>query len=307
MTAPGNDAYTDTSPTKSITLHHNAFKGVLLVACGLFFFACMDTTTKYLAAHYNVPFVVAIRYLTHCLVMVVILAPRHASHLIKTQRTGLVILRGLSLTLVSLFVGLSLQRMPLAETTAINFLAPMLVVLLASPMLGERIGRTGWIAVVMGFMGVLLIVRPSSGLDTTGVIFALLAAGGNAAYQLLSRLLASTEKAITLLFYTALVGSICFGIALPWFSEKAPTSTLEIILFLSMGLYGGLGHYLFTLAYQHAPASLLAPVIYLQLFWAGLLGWLIFDSTPDALSILGMAIIAGAGLMIAVKSRRARI
>jgi drug/metabolite transporter (DMT)-like permease len=73
-----------------------------------------------------------------------------------------------------------------------------------------------------------------------------------------------------------------------------------------MGLYGGLGHYLFTLAYQYAPASLLAPVIYLQLFWAGLLGWLIFNSTPDALSVLGMAIIACAGLMVAVKSRRSR-
>ncbi|RYG12169.1 MAG: EamA/RhaT family transporter, partial [Chitinophagaceae bacterium] len=182
--------------------HENALKGFLLVAIGLFFFSCVDTTTKYLATHYNVPFVVAIRYITHCLLMIIILAPRHSIQLVKTQRTGLVIVRAASLTILSLLIGLSLQRMPLAETTAINFLAPLLVVLLAGPTLGERIGLIGWIAVISGFIGVLLIVRPGSGLDSLGVFFALLAAAANAVYQLLSRVLASTEKALTLLFYT---------------------------------------------------------------------------------------------------------
>jgi drug/metabolite transporter (DMT)-like permease len=280
-----------------------AFKGILLAASGLLFFACMDTTTKYLTAHFNVPFVVAMRYLVHCTLMLVILAPRHSGKLIKTQRTGLVIVRAATLTIASLFVGLALQRMPLAETTAINFLAPTLVALFATFILGEEIGGLGWIAVVAGFIGVLLIARPSSGLDFSGVVFALLAACAGAAYQLLSRVLSSTEKAVTMLFYTALVGSIVFGIALPWFWENKVPSNLELALFFSMGLAGGLGHFLFTLAFRYAPASVLAPVTYLQLLWAGLLGWLIFDTTPDGLSILGMVIIAGAGLLIALKSR----
>lgn len=284
-------------------LPHNTLKGFLLAAAALFLFSCMDSTTKYLTTHYNVPFVIAMRYIVHFLLMMMILAPRHSAQLIHTQRTGLVIARAVVLTIASVCMGMALQRMPLAETTAINFLAPTLVALLAGSILGEKIGAWGWAAIVTGFIGVLLIARPGGGLDAVGVAFALGAAAANSAYQLLSRLLASTEKAITLLFYTALVGSIIFGIALPWFWEKEAPSTLELILLLSMGVSGGLGHYLFTLAYRHAPASMLAPMTYLQLLWAGLLGWLIFGTTPDSMSLIGMAIIAISGLIIAFKAR----
>lgn len=289
--------------TKPIILRENAFKGFILISTGLLLFACMDSTTKYLAIHYNVPFVVFMRYITQCFLMMLILAPRHSRHLIKTGRTSLVILRSASLCIASLFMGLALQLIPVAETTAINFLAPILVVLI-SPLLGERISFVGWVAVVMGFIGVILIVRPGSGLNIYGIVFCLIAACANTTYQLMSRVLASTERAITLLFYTTLVGSICFGLTMPWFWENKLPNSLELALFLGMGLSGGLGHYFFTLAYSHAPASLLAPVLYLQLLWAALLGWLIFDSIPDTLSILGMIIIATSGLLIALKSRR---
>ena len=91
---------------------------------------------------------------------------------------------------------------------------------------------------------------------------------------------------------------------MPWFWENKIPSGLEITLFLGMGLFGGLGHYLFTLAYSHAPASLLSPVLYLQLLWAALLGWIIFGTVPDALSMGGMIIVAASGLLIALKSRK---
>lgn len=298
-----NDPQADRPAVAHPVLVQNAFKGFLLAALALFLFACMDSTTKYLTTHYNVPFVVAMRYLVHFLLMVMILAPRHSAQLIKTQRTSLVVLRAVVLTIASLCMGMALQRMPLAETTAINYLAPTLVALLASSMLGEHIGRLGWAAIVTGFVGVLLIARPGGGLDAIGVMFALGAAAANATYQLLSRLLASTEKAITLLFYTALIGSIVFGIALPWFWEDELPSKLELILLISMGVTGGLGHYLFTLAYRHAPASILAPLTYIQLLWAGLLGWIIFDTIPDGISLIGMSVIAAAGLLIAFKSK----
>ena len=294
---------TDPASPQPAALPTNVLKGFLLPAAGLLLFACMDSTTKYLAAHYNVPTVVAMRYIVHCVLMLVILAPRHSNKLITTQRTSLVILRAALLTMASLFIGLALQRMPLAETTAINFLAPTLIALFAGSLLGEQIGGLGWAAVITGFIGVLLIARPGSGLDVLGIVFALGAAAANAAYQVLSRLLASTERAITLLFYTALIGTIVFGLALPWFWENKTPSTHEIILFIGMGTFGGLGHYLFTLAYRYAPASVLAPMTYLQLLWAGLLGWIIFDSTPDAWGITGMVIIAASGLLIAIKSR----
>lgn len=304
-----------TTPTdlseKSPQAPARALKGVFLAAAGLLLFACMDTTTKYLTLHYNVPFVVAMRYWVHCALMIAILAPRYPGRLFATQlhtrRRGLVLLRALALVTASLFIGLALQRMPLAETTAITFLAPMLVVLLASPALGEKVGALGWIAVMTGFAGVLLIARPGGGLDAVGIVFGLFTAGANATYQLLSRVLARTERTVTLLFYTALVGSLIFGLALPWSWPTQPPSRFELLLFLCMGLAGGLGHYFFTQAYRYAPASILAPVVYLQLFWAVLLGWLVFDSTPDTWSMLGMTIVVGSGVMIAFKSSRARL
>lgn len=276
----------------------------MLAASALLLFAGMDACTKYLTTHYPVPVVVAMRYLVHLALMLAILAPRHSQILVKTQRKNLVLIRGACLALLSLFMATALQRMPIAETTAISFLAPMMVALLASRILNERIGIVGWLAVVMGFAGMLLIVRPGSGLDTVGVVFAFLAAATGAAYQLLSRLLASTEKASAMLFYAALIGSTVYGLAFPFFWENKIPSALDVGLFLFMGAAGGFGHYLFTLAYHHAPASLLAPVTYLQLIWALLLGWLLFDNTPDTTSLLGMGIVAASGLMIAFKSRR---
>jgi drug/metabolite transporter (DMT)-like permease len=279
-------------------------KGVLLLVAALFLLACMDSTIKYLVTQYNVPLVVAVRYLTHCLLMIVILAPSQGKQLVQTQRTGLVIIRAACLAAASFFVALALQRMPVAETTAINFLAPMLVVLLARPVLGERIGVLGWTAAVTGFAGVLFIARPGSGLDVAGILFALCGVVANTSYQLLSRILAKTERTVTLLFYTGLIGAISFGVCLPWFWMGAAPTFWQLLLFLSVGITAVLGHYLFTLAYRYASASLLAPANYLQLLWAGLLGWLVFGHIPDHLSILGMGVVAFSGLLIAFKARQ---
>jgi drug/metabolite transporter (DMT)-like permease len=285
------------------TVHH-PLRGATLIAVSVLLFACMDTTTKYLAASYQVPFIMAIRYLINLALMVVVLTPRQGRQLVATNRTGLVLVRSACLTVASLTMGLALQRMPVAETTAILFFAPILVVLAARPLLGERIGPVGWAAAIAGFCGVLLIVRPGGGLETLGIIFALATAGMNVAYQLLSRLLAASERTIALLFYSVLVGAILFGISLPWvWSGRAP-SGLELAAFVSLGVLGVVGHFLYTAAYRHASASALAPMNYLQLVWAGLLGWFAFGHVPDPLSALGMAIIAASGVAIALASRR---
>jgi drug/metabolite transporter (DMT)-like permease len=279
-------------------------RGILLFVFGLFLFACMDATTKYLAERHPVPLIVAVRYIVNFLLMVALLAPSQGLRLVRTQRTGLVLLRAGCLASASLLVGLALQRIPVAETTAINFLAPMLVVLIAGPLLGERIGAVGWAAAIAGFVGVLLVVRPGSGLEAAGVLCALAAVLANAGYQLLSRTLADSERTLALLFYTAMVGAIVFGITLPWFWEDRAPGAFELLLFASLGVYGGLGHFLFTAAYRHAPASILAPMTYFQLVWAGLLGFLVFGHVPDGLSLIGMAVIAASGLVIALKPRR---
>lgn len=283
---------------------HHPVRGALLCLAALALFACLDTTTKYLTQTHAVPLIVGVRYLGNLLLMVAFLGPTHGRQMVRTQRTALVWVRGFCLAVASLLIGLALQRMPVAEMTAITFLSPILLVAVAGRLLGERVGWLGWVATLGGLAGVMLIVRPGSNVVSSGAIFVLGAVLLNLGYQLLSRVLAASETTFALLFYTALAGSIIYGLALPWYLEDRAPSLLEVVLFASLGVFGGVGHFLFTAAFRHAPASLLAPLNYVQLLWAGLLGWLVFDYIPDTQSLTGMAIVAASGVLVALKTRR---
>lgn len=281
--------------------------GALLFVCGLFFFACMDSTVKFLTTHYPVPVVAALRYIVNCLLMLALLAPRQGVRsLVQTTRTGWVLLRGVCLASATLFITLALKRMPLAETTAVVFLSPLLVVLIAGPLLREQVGVGDWVAALVGFLGILLIAHPGGAMDATGIAFALCATAALTGYQLLSRVLAASERTLTLLFHSVLFGSVAFGVTLPWFWEGALPPLPHMALFLLVGALGGLGHFLFTAAYRQTPASVLAPLMYMQLLWAGLLGWLVFGHVPDGISILGMGVVAACGVAAGLKSHRAR-
>ena len=282
---------------------HHPLRGALLCIAALALFACMDTTTKYLTQTHEVPLIVGVRYLGNLLLMAAFLGPTHGRQMIRTRRTGLVWIRAFCLAVASLLIGFALQRMPVAEMTAITFLSPILLVAVAGRLLGERVGWIGWAATVGGFTGVMLIVRPGSDIVTSGAVFVLASVLLNLGYQLLSRVLAASESTFALLFYTALAGSMLYGLAMPWFIEDRAPSLLEAALFASLGVFGGVGHFMFTAAFRHAPASLIAPLNYFQLVWAGLLGWLVFGHLPDAQSLLGMAIVAGSGVMVALKTR----
>lgn len=284
----------------------NPLTGALLFVSGLFLFATMDTTVKYLTAHYPVPVVAALRYAVHFLLMVALLAPGHGRRLMQFQRPGWVMVRSLCLVGATLFMMLALQRMPVAESTAIVFLSPLVVVLIAAPVLREQVGPLDWIAALVGFLGIVLIARPGGALDPMGVVFALGAVVVMTGYQLLSRILSSTESTVAMLFHSALVGTVLFGLTLPWFWEGRLPPLPHLALFLLVGACGGLGHFLFTAAYRQTPASALAPLMYMQLLWAGLLGWLVFGHIPDGYSILGMGIVAACGVAVGLKSHRDR-
>lgn len=292
-----------TSPAP--THAHHATRGAFYFLCGVFLFACMDTVTQYLAVRYPAPLIVGVRYVVHCLLMVLVLAPTQGARLVRTRRTGLVLVRAACLAAGSLLFALALKRVPVAEATAVLFVAPLLVVMMAGPLLRERVGAAGWASVVAGFVGILLIARPGGSLDAAGVALAFAAAATTAAYQLLSRLLAGTETTLALLFYTALVGAVAFGASLPWFWSEAQPPARDLALLASLGVLGGVGHFLFTAAHRHTAASALAPLQYSQLVWVGLLGWLVFGHVPEGLGILGMAIVAVAGAAVAVRSRLA--
>ena len=288
----------------------NPTKGVLLVMGAVLFFALADTVTKHLTSLYPVPVVVLLRYVVNVVLMLLILYPRQRATLWTTQRTGMVTLRGLCLCAASLTMGLALRVMPVGEASAIVYLSPFAVMLLAVPLLGERVSTIGWIGASLGFLGVFLIVRPGGALDPWGVTLCLINAGCATAYHLMTRLLARSETTNALLFNTALVGMVVFAVMSVGQWHGPMPNLPDMGLMLLLGVLMTSGHFLFTAAYREAPASLLAPVNYLQLFWAGGLGWLVFGHIPDGLSLTGMALVMVAGVGIAVNAhfggRRAR-
>lgn len=283
-----------------------SLRGVLLFVTGLFFFASLDATLKVLSAHYPVPMVAALRYFVNVTLLLAVLGPSQGRKLVRTHRTGWVLVRGLTLASATLFMVLALQRMPVAETTAMVFLSPLVVVLVAGRALGEHVGIPEWSATVVGFLGILLIARPGGALDLLGVAYACGAIVVLTGYQLLSRILSATETNVAMQVWGALTGSVVFGAMLPWFWEGGVPPIEHILLFILGGTVATLGHFLFTAAFKTAPASSLAPLMYVQLIWAGLLGWLVFDHVPDALSIAGMCLVAGAGIAVAVRSHLTR-
>ena len=278
----------------------NPAQGAVLMALAVLVFAFMDATTKHMAMTYAVPLVVAVRYAGNLILMLAIFGPKQGRALWRIQRRGLVVVRAGCLAASSLFAALAFQRMPVAETLSIVFLAPFGVMLLAGPLLGEKVGPLQWAAATAGFAGVLLIVRPGSGLDPIGVLFAMLTAGASMVYNLLSRSLARSETTLALMFWTALIGTLAFGVTLPWTLPAAMPNAIDLGLFGALGALATLGHLLFTQSCRTAPASVIAPVNYLQLVWAGLLGWLVFDHVPDHVALVGLTLIVLGGISAGV-------
>lgn len=282
-------------------------RSIVLLLGALFLFVLLDATAKRLGQSYPVPMLVWARYAGHFLLMMIFLAPTMRLRLVTTTRPARQIVRAICLLGTTFFGMAALARMPLAETTAIVFAAPLIVTLLARPVLGEQIGALRWAAVIVGFVGVLLIARPGSGLVTEGIALALAGALSYAIYQILTRQLSPTENPVTMLFYTALIGTVAMTLILPWIWGGPVPGVVDALMIVSLGVYGGLGHFLLIRAFREAPASVLSPILYVQLIWATLMGWIAFGHLPDGFALAGILTIAGAGAMIAVDSRRSHI
>ena len=269
----------------------------------LFLFTVLDATGKHLSQTFSIPLLVWARYTLHFVLMLVFLGPIMGRRLIATRRPVAQVTRALLLVGVTGFVMAAFRIMPMAETTTLMFITPLAVALLAGPLLGERVGRIRWLAVLTGFVGMLLIARPGGELPAEGVILVLAASACYTTYQIQTRQLAATEDTLTMLFHTALVGTLVMSLALPWIWGGPMPTAPEALMIASLGLCGGAGHFLLISAFRHAPASTLSPFLYVQLIWATMLGAWLYGEVPDALSLTGMAIIAAAGLAIAFSER----
>jgi drug/metabolite transporter (DMT)-like permease len=283
---------------------HHPLRAIALFLMAMLLFATLDTTAKHLAQTFPVPMLVWARYTFHFLLMLLVLGWSMRGRLIATRHPVEQVLRALLLVATTGFGVAALRIMPLAESTAIFFVAPLIVTVLAVPLLGESVGGRRYVAVLAGFAGVLLIARPGGTLPAAGVAAALVAAVAYSGYQILTRRIARHENAVTMVFYTALVGTAVMTLALPWYWSGPMPDWRQALLICSLGIYGGTGHFLLTRAFRLAPASTLSPFQYVQLVWATLLGWLVFGQLPDGLSMAGGLVIAASGVAIALDERR---
>lgn len=274
--------------------------GVLYTIVATLMFAAADTLLKYLTMNLPVTVVGTIRFIVNIALLTLLLGPSQGTRLWRVNRPVLALVRGFCLAMASLSMGLALRTMPVGEAVAIVYLSPFAVMMLAIPLLGEKVSRAGWIGAVIGFLGVLLIVRPGAGLDPVGVLFALGCAAGSTAYHLMTRYLAPSESTIALLFHTAIVGTLVFGLLSLGSLDGVHIALREFGLMIVLGALYTLGHFVFTSAYREAPASMLAPVNYVHVFWAGGLGWLVFGHVPDMWSTLGMALVCISGVIVSL-------
>ena len=270
--------------------------GPLLMCVASLFFSVLDAGTKYLTAGYPVNQIVWMRYMAQALAVGLIFLPGMGRSLFHAHRYGIQLFRGLCLCCGSVMVINGLARLPLAETTAIVFMAPVLITVLSGLLLKEKARRLDWIAVACGFAGVLIIVRPGGGLLTWAVLFPVGSAICNACYQLVTRSARRSEHPATSNLYTGLIGAL---VLTPWGAMAwTPMAWADLLLVAGLGAVAALGHLIMTHALLHTPAATLGPYGYTQIFWATLLGWLAFSTVPDAMTWLGMLIIAGGGLML---------
>ena len=280
----------------------HTLRGAMLIMTAVAMFVVLDTMSKYLSRFYPVPVIVWARYVFHLLLVVVALGPRLGLDLVRTRRLRAQLVRGLLLAGASLFFVFAIQQMPLAETSSITFLAPVLVTLMAAFILKEKVEFARWLAVAGGFAGVLIIVRPGSGVFHWASLLPLGSATCFACYQILTRKLANLESPYTSIFYAGLVGSVIMSLALPYV-WTAPLSLNHALLFVAIGIIGGASHLILIQAYDCAPASKLAPFSYTQLIWVMLSGYLVFGDFPDHWSLLGIAVIVASGIYIATHQR----
>ncbi|MEP7085492.1 MAG: DMT family transporter, partial [Betaproteobacteria bacterium] len=242
------------------------------------------------------------RYLFHGIALSLLMGPRLKWDLVRTAHPGMQTIRGLVLLVSSgLFVS-TLVFLPLAEASAITFVSPLVLTALSVPLLGDKVRRSQWLAVAAGFAGVLVLIRPGGRLFDIATLLPVACAITYALFQIITRKYAGRDSAYTTHFWTALVCTIVVSFTLP-FSWKTP-EPLGWLIMVAMGLIGGGGHYLLIRAYECAPPSVLAPFSYAQLLWATGYSWLVFDHVPDSVSLIGMAIIVGAGLFAVFMQRR---
>jgi drug/metabolite transporter (DMT)-like permease len=283
----------------------DTLRGILLMCGGVALFPLMNAEVKLLTAHYPVVEITWARFTGHLVVMLIVFLPQYGRRLFATRRPLAQVARSLLMLVSNGVFVMAIGRVPLATASAIGFTSPLIVTALSVPLLREQVGWRRWSAVTVGFCGALLIIRPGTGLHDPAVLLLLGSSGAYALYQIATRWVMAHDSPATGIIFAALLGSLATTMVLP-FIWVTPQSLFDLAMLLSLGCLGGLGHFLVIKAFQAAPASVIAPLGYVELIGTTILGFVIFGNFPDALTWVGALIIIASGLYIAMRERRRR-
>jgi len=276
--------------------------GIALMCGTVACFAVLDATAKYLGGHMDTLQVVWARYVSGFLLTFLISNPLSRPGLLRTRRPVLQLGRSTLLLGSTLFNFISFRYLQLDQALSIMFATPFLVAILAGPLLGEWIGWRRWLAILVGFAGVLLVTRPGHGGIHWAAMYSVASAVCYALYIIATRVLSRSDSTETTLFYSNLVGAVAMMPVLP-FVWSTPESWFLIGLMAGFGAFGSFGHYLLIAGHRLAPASILAPFMYTQLVWAILLGFLVFGDVPNNWTLAGAAIVIASGLYLLYRER----
>src|SRR5271169_2939041 len=283
---------------------NSALRAALYMCVAVSLFPILNASVKYLGRSYPMPEIFWARFAGHVVFCLAALLPRYGGSLFRTARPGVHAWRSILLFGASAFYFVGLRTVALPTASAIAFIGPIIVTALSVPMLGEKVGPRRWAAVIVGFSGALIIIRPGSDVVQWGAIFVMLDALCYAVYQILSRKIGSLDPAAVSITLTGVGGFVISSAILPFSKIVIPSSPFDWSVFLLLGLWGLLGHFFVIKAFQWGAASFVAPMGYGELVGSTLLGYFLFTDFPDLWTWLGAAIIVGSGLYIAYREHR---
>lgn len=265
-------------------------------------FAVQDAITKHLTVSMSVPQILMLRYIAFA-AFVTWWAHRRIGlkRAIGSKRPVLQIFRSLLIVLEIGIFAFGIRYIPLADMHAIFAVAPLIVTALSVPLLREPVGIRRWAAVIVGFAGVLVILRPGMGVMHPAAIYGLLAAAMFALYIVLTRKVAAGDRSETSIFYMGWTGLVASAIVGPFFWEWPSQESWLLLACLSCTSIAG--HILFTMALESAPAAILQPFQYSVLVWAAILGVIVFGDIPDTWTIAGALIVVASGIYTVYRER----
>lgn len=275
----------------------------MCVACSLF--PIQNAFVKLLTGIYPFQEVVWVRLSVHLVLMCIVFLPRRGLALLRTRAPIQQVICSASLLGSTVFFFSSAKYVGVTEAIAISFVAPLVVTFLAWPVLGERITFVRLAAVVIGFMGVMIVIRPGSSVFQWASLMMLASAIFYAIYQIVVRRVAAVDSPATTAFYCALGCTLATSLFV-LFYWKTPANWRDLAMMVSLGISGGFGHYCVARAFSYAPANLIAPLNYTQMIGSVVVGYLMFAEVPDVYTWIGSAVIIGAGLLVGWNSRPRR-